>query len=85
MKPRLDYTAAHTHFMQAVAGELPARGMGKLLTRLRRDGAFARLAARRTYRKFIEAGGDVGDWPAFVAWIKENWSVVLQILMLLLL
>jgi hypothetical protein len=74
---------AHKHFMATMKAELPARGLAKANTRLRREGPFAKRLSKKWYGRFLEAGGRAGDWKAFAEWLLENLPKIIAMIMAL--
>lgn len=76
-----EYDEAHDQFMALMKTELPARGLGRLNTRLRGDGLIARRMSKRWYNKYLEDGGKSGDWKSFLTWLLENLPKILAIIL----
>lgn len=76
-----EHDAAHKTFMATVGAELPGRGLARLRTAIRKDGAFTRRVCRRYYAKYLDEGGKAGDWKEFAQWLLENLPAIIAALM----
>lgn len=76
-----EYESAHKHFVKTIAGELPQRGLKKLLAKVRGDGAFSRRVSKRLYGQYLAAGGEAGDWQAWIKYLLENLPAIIAALM----
>lgn len=72
-----EYAEAHEHFVEAIR---KSEGT-KAAASFRERGERGKRQSKRQYRRFREQGGKAGDWPAFLEFLKANWSTILSLLL----
>jgi hypothetical protein len=55
----------------------------KALAHLEKESRLLRLIAKRQFAKYIKAGGDGGNWQAFLDWLVKNLPAIIAMIMAL--